>query len=159
MSSVSRSHQSLPAAGLGTRGWAGGRLGIPDPICWWLPQLQALLATLLVGEVSLVSLLVGRFQPWLESALNLSQHHPLLVQPLLEGLNTLYQGPWYLTQVSRSRPEMVTRFNQESNSSNKSMVMREGWRSNWEVNPYIRIRSSEGSQGQTWSSGHQASAE
>lgn len=87
MSSMSRSHQSLPAAGLGTgRTAEGGQLGIPDPICQWLPQVQALLATLLPGEVSLVSFLLGRLQPWLVSALNLTQHHPLLVQPLLEGL-------------------------------------------------------------------------
>lgn len=60
------------------------------------------------------------------SALNLSQHHPLLVQPLLEALNTLYQGSWYLSQVSRKGPEMVTRFSYESNSLDKSMVMRQG---------------------------------
>lgn len=100
--------------------------GHPDPICWWLPQLQALLATLLPGEVSLVSLAVGRLQPWLVSALNLSQRHPLLAQPLLQGSNVLYQGLRYLSQGSRTGLQILTRFSQESNSSDKRTATRPG---------------------------------
>lgn len=38
----------------------------------------------------------------------------------------LYQGPWYLSQVSWTGLEMVARFSQESHSSHESMAIRQG---------------------------------
>lgn len=142
MSSTPRSHQSLPAAGLGTGRWQEDdswsplpRKGFPSfPPGWKAPTLAGVCSESLAAPSPACPAFAGGFKYMVPGA--------VVPEPCEQDRSR--DGHQVQPRVQLTR---------------QVHGHEAGLRSRWEVNPEVRTRSSEGNQVKTQSSGHQASAE